>query len=98
MEALARELPLVGEVRGLGAMQAIELVRDRETRAPAADEARQVLAEARARGVLLLSAGTHRNVVRFLPPLTAPPELVAEGLDVIEAALRTVAAGSVSAR
>jgi 4-aminobutyrate aminotransferase/(S)-3-amino-2-methylpropionate transaminase len=98
MEALARELALVGEVRGLGAMQAIELVRDRETRAPAADEARQVLAEARDRGVLLLSAGTHRNVVRFLPPLTAPPDLVEEGLNVIEAALRTVAAGSVSAR
>jgi 4-aminobutyrate aminotransferase/(S)-3-amino-2-methylpropionate transaminase len=97
MEAIARDVALVGEVRGLGAMQAIELVRDRKTRAPAPDETRQVLAEARDRGVLLLSAGTHRNVVRFLPPLTTPPDLLDEGLAVIEESLRAVAARTVSA-
>ena len=64
MEAIAREVDLIGEVRGLGAMQAVELVRDRASRTPAADEARRVIAHARDHGVLLLSAGTHRNVVR----------------------------------
>jgi 4-aminobutyrate aminotransferase/(S)-3-amino-2-methylpropionate transaminase len=92
MQAVARDVALVGDVRGLGAMQAIELVRDRATREPAASETQQVIAEARARGVLLLSAGTYGNVVRFLPPLTAPDALLDEGLAAIEEALRSVAA------
>ena len=92
MQRIARDLPLIGDVRGLGPMQAIELVRDRTTREPAATETLQVIAEARARGVLLLSAGTHGNVVRFLVPLTAPDDLLDEGLEVIEQALRATAA------
>ena len=88
MRALAAAMPLIGEVRGLGPMQAIELVRDPATREPAVAETQRTLAEARARGVLLLSAGTYGNVVRFLVPLTAPEDLLEEGLAVIEAALR----------
>jgi 4-aminobutyrate aminotransferase/(S)-3-amino-2-methylpropionate transaminase len=91
MRAVAREVELLGEVRGLGAMQAIELVRDRATREPAAEAARQVIAEARARGVLLLGAGTAGNVVRFLAPLTVPDDLLEEGLAAVEAALRATA-------
>lgn len=91
MRALAREMPLIGDVRGLGPMQAIELVRDPTTREPAPTETQQVIAEARARGVLLLPAGTYGNVVRFLVPLTAPEELLDEGLGVVEEALRVVA-------
>ena len=94
MQAIARELTLIGDVRGLGAMQAIELVRDRSTREPAPADAQRVIAEARARGVLLLSAGTYGNVVRFLLPLTAPDDLLEEGLAVIEVALRAAAAAS----
>jgi 4-aminobutyrate aminotransferase/(S)-3-amino-2-methylpropionate transaminase len=92
ISAVARDVDLVGDVRGLGAMQAIELVRDRATREPAPSETQQVIAEARARGVLLLAAGTYGNVIRFLPPLTAPDALLDEGLAVIEASLRAVAA------
>jgi 4-aminobutyrate aminotransferase/(S)-3-amino-2-methylpropionate transaminase len=88
MEALARAVDLIGDVRGLGAMQAIELVRDRGTREPAPAETREVIAEARARGVLLLGAGTYGNVVRFLVPLTVPDDLLEEGLAVIEEVLR----------
>ena len=58
----------------------------------AAAETQQVIAEARARGVLLFSAGTYGNVVRFLVPLTAPDDLLDEGLGVIEQALRATAA------
>ena len=97
MRALAHEVGLIGDVRGLGAMQAIELVRDRTTREPAAVETQQVIAEARARGVLLLAAGTHGNVVRFLVPLTVPEDLLDEGLDVIEEALRATEAAAASA-
>jgi len=92
MRAVARAVDLVGDVRGLGAMQAIELVRDRSTREPAVGETARVIAEARARGVLLLAAGTYGNVVRFLPPLTAPDDLLDEGLAVVEEALRRAAA------
>ncbi len=91
MQAVARDVELVGDVRGLGAMQAIELVRDRATREPAAAETQRIVAEARARGVLLLPAGTLGNVVRFLVPLTAPDDLLDEGLAVIEAVLRAAA-------
>jgi 4-aminobutyrate aminotransferase/(S)-3-amino-2-methylpropionate transaminase len=91
MRAVARQVDLVGDVRGLGAMQAIELVRDRTTREPAVAETRRVIAEARARGVLLLAAGTYGNVVRFLPPLTAPDDLLDEGLAAVEEALRVAA-------
>jgi 4-aminobutyrate aminotransferase-like enzyme len=90
MLRLQKELPRLGEVRGLGAMQAIELVRDPQTKAPAADETRAVLAAARERGVLLLSAGTYGNVVRFLTPLSIADEVLDEGLAITEQALRRV--------
>ena len=77
-------MPLIGEVRGLGVMLAIELVRDRSTKEPAATETAAIVAEARARGLLLLPAGTYGNVIRFLLPLTTPLEVLDEGLTVLE--------------
>jgi 4-aminobutyrate aminotransferase/(S)-3-amino-2-methylpropionate transaminase len=91
LDALAAVLMLVGEVRGLGAMQALELVRNRETREPAPAETAAVVAEARSRGLLLFPAGTYGNVIRFLLPLTTPFDVLDEGLDVLEASLRHVA-------
>ena len=90
LQALAAELPLIGEVRGLGAMQAIELVHDRSTKEPAAAETALAIAAARANGVLLLSAGTYGNVIRFLAPLTITDDALDEGLAVVEQALRVV--------
>jgi 4-aminobutyrate aminotransferase/(S)-3-amino-2-methylpropionate transaminase len=90
LRALQLEVPLIGEVRGLGAMQAIELVRDRHTKEPATAETGAVLAAARARGVLLLSAGTWGNVIRFLGPLTITDEALEEGLSVVAEVLRGV--------
>jgi 4-aminobutyrate aminotransferase/(S)-3-amino-2-methylpropionate transaminase len=91
MSRIARELPLIGDVRGLGAMQAIELVRDPATREPATAETSAIAAAARARGVLLLSAGTFSNVIRFLAPLSISDEHLEEGLAVVEACLREAA-------
>lgn len=78
---------IIGDVRGLGAMMAIELVRDRTTKVPADTECKAVIAAARDKGVLLLSAGSYGNVVRFLMPLTIEDAVLDEGLAVVEACL-----------
>lgn len=75
---------IIGDVRGLGAMAAMELVRDRKTKEPADTETKALVAKARDKGVLLLSAGSYGNVVRFLMPLTIEDALLNEGLDVVE--------------
>jgi 4-aminobutyrate aminotransferase/(S)-3-amino-2-methylpropionate transaminase len=76
----------------MGAMQAIELVRDRATRAPAKEEAQQVLAYCHQHGLLIISAGVYGNVVRLLAPLVVTEEQIDEGLSILEAALQHVSA------
>ena len=76
-----------GDVRGLGAMVAMELVTDRASNNPDAALTNAVIAEAEARGLIILPCGTRGNVVRLLPPLTTPMDQVTEALDIIEAAL-----------
>jgi 4-aminobutyrate aminotransferase len=80
-------LNCVGDVRGLGAMCAVELVKDQKTHEPAPQLTQALLKAANARGLILLSCGTYGNVIRFLSPLTASDEIVREGMDVFEAAL-----------
>jgi 4-aminobutyrate aminotransferase/(S)-3-amino-2-methylpropionate transaminase len=92
LRRLESRFPLVGEVRGLGAMQAIELVRDRRTKEPADRETAEVVAAARERGLLLLSAGTYGNVVRFLAPLTITDSELDEGLSILEESLAAISA------
>jgi 4-aminobutyrate aminotransferase / (S)-3-amino-2-methylpropionate transaminase / 5-aminovalerate transaminase len=84
--------PLVGNVRGLGAMVAMELVTDRERHTPAAAEAAAILDEARSRGLILIKAGLYDNVIRLLMPLVTTDGEMREGLDVLEAALAAVSA------
>jgi 4-aminobutyrate aminotransferase / (S)-3-amino-2-methylpropionate transaminase / 5-aminovalerate transaminase len=86
--------PMIGDVRGVGAMQAIELVRSREAKAPAAEETKQVVRYGYEHGLILFSAGTYGNVIRLLVPLVITDEQLNEGLDVLEAAVKCVAAGS----
>ena len=85
--AMQARVPAIGDVRGLGAMLAIELVTDRASRAPDADRAQQIIDRARERGLLLLKCGAHKNVVRLLPPLTATADEIASGLSRLDAAL-----------
>jgi 4-aminobutyrate aminotransferase-like enzyme len=80
----------IGDVRGLGAMVAMELVLDRTSRAPDPALTRQLLTAALERGLILLSSGTYGNVVRALAPLTTEDAIVEEGLDVMEQALEAV--------
>jgi len=90
LREMAQDHPWIGDVRGLGAMWAIELVKDPNTKEPAKEETIAVLAAARRRGGLFLSAGWHGNVIRLLPPLNMPAEAVDEGLDILETSLADV--------
>ena len=80
--------PMIGDVRGLGAMQAIELVQSPEKREPAADEANQIVQYCYEHGLIVLSAGSYSNVIRILVPLVVTDAQIDEGLDVLEAALK----------
>jgi 4-aminobutyrate aminotransferase/(S)-3-amino-2-methylpropionate transaminase len=77
----------IGDVRGLGAMVAIELVKDRATNEPDPDLTKKVVTKAQENGLILLSCGLYGNVLRLLVPLTASDALVDEGLDIIERSL-----------
>jgi 4-aminobutyrate aminotransferase / (S)-3-amino-2-methylpropionate transaminase / 5-aminovalerate transaminase len=82
--------PMIGDVRGLGAMQAIELVKSPSTREPAADETKAVTQYCYEHGVITISAGSYGNVIRLLMPLVITDEQMDEALGVLESALRTV--------
>ena len=87
LKALAEKHSCIGEVRGLGAMVAMELFHDGDLRRPAADLTKAMVARAHEKGLLLLSCGHNGNVIRILSPLTASDAVVDEGLDIIEEAL-----------
>jgi len=87
LEALAKQRPRIGDVRGVGAMVAFELVKDPKTREPDAETTTAVVAHAEKRGLILLSCGTSANVVRLLAPLTIPDDVLDEGLNILEAAV-----------
>ena len=90
LEDMAERFPVIGDVRGRGAMQAIELVEDRDTKAPAKHAASELIEACYREGVVILKAGTFDNVIRLLPPLTTPEDLLDEGLDVLDKALAGV--------
>ena len=94
LEALAERIPQVGEVRGIGPMLALELVRDPVTKEPAPDLALAMTTGARERGLILLTCGLYGNVVRILVPLVASDEELDRGLDLLEEALVDACAGS----
>jgi len=82
---------LVGEIRGLGAMQALELVRSKATRQPADEETKQVAQYCYEHGLVTITAGSYSNVIRLLMPLVLTDAQMDEALDVLEAALAHVA-------
>ncbi len=86
-EGLRKECPHVGNVRGAGAMRAIEFVRDRTTKEPAKELVATITRMCYERGLIVLSAGTYGNVIRTLMPLVITDEQLAEGLDVLEATI-----------
>ena len=80
-------LNCIGDVRGLGAMCAVELVKDTASGEPAPQLTQALMKVANEKGLILLSCGTYGNVIRFLVPLTASDDLVRDGMDIFEASL-----------
>jgi 4-aminobutyrate aminotransferase len=88
--AQRNEFSCIGDVRNLGAMIAVELVKDRHTREPNAALTSALVAKAQEKGLILLSCGVDANIIRILTPLTIPLKQAREGLDILEEALGEV--------
>ena len=86
---LQKKYPIIGEVRGRGAMQAIELV-EAGTKTPNTAAMNAVVKYCQSKGVLVLTAGTYSNVIRFLPPLVITDELLKDALNVLEEGLASL--------
>jgi 4-aminobutyrate aminotransferase/(S)-3-amino-2-methylpropionate transaminase len=89
LREMAKKYPVIGEVRGRGAMQAIELV-EAGTKNPNTAAMNAVVKYCQSKGVLILTAGTYSNVVRFLPPLVITDELLKDALSVLEEAFASL--------
>lgn len=90
LKGLQEKYDVIGDVRGLGAMAAVELVKDRQTKEPNKEITAQLVAECYKRGLVVLSAGIFSNVLRFLPPLVITDGQLNEALDILEEALEAV--------
>ena len=88
LESLQQRYEVIGDVRGLGPMLAMELVRDRQTKAPNPDAAQRVMDQARERGLLFVKCGVHRNVVRFLAPLVTQEADIESALAILDGSLQ----------
>ncbi|HLV95176.1 MAG TPA: aspartate aminotransferase family protein [Candidatus Acidoferrales bacterium] len=84
LEELQEKYPLIGDVRGMGMMQALELVKDRSTKEPAAAETTQLLEGARRNGLLVGKGGLYGNVIRMAPPMNISKADVDEGIRLLD--------------
>ena len=91
LNAMAKKYPIIGEVRGRGAMQAIELIKP-GTLDPNPEALTAILKYCTSKGVLILSAGTYANVIRLLPPLIIEEDLLRDGLAVLDEAIASLKA------
>jgi len=87
LNEMKQRFSVIGDVRGIGAMMAIELVSDPKAKTPAAKETKAVKAAAFKRGMVLLTCGTYDNVIRMHPSITMPDEVLEQAMDILEASL-----------
>jgi 4-aminobutyrate aminotransferase / (S)-3-amino-2-methylpropionate transaminase / 5-aminovalerate transaminase len=85
-----RRWPIIGDIRGLGGMQAIELVQAQETKTPASEETKKISQYCYEHGLITITAGSYSNVIRVLVPLVITNEQMDEALDVLESAIANV--------
>ncbi len=85
LKELQQRYPIVGDIRGMGAMMGIELVSDAKTKTPAAKEAKAIKNAAFKKGMILLTCGTLDNVIRMHPSMTMPDEVLEQAMDILEA-------------
>lgn len=93
---MQQEVDCIGDVRTLGAMSAIELVKDPVTKEPDKELTTRILQEAHQHGVIVMGAGIYSNVIRILSPLVITDEQLAEGLDVLEQAVKACSSKNIS--
>jgi 4-aminobutyrate aminotransferase len=91
LEALAEKHPVIGEVRGLGLMQGVELVKDRTTKEPAPQAAGALLEATKDEGLLIGKGGLYGNVIRLAPPMTVSERQIDDGLELIDKGLAKAA-------
>lgn len=96
LKKLETESTIVGEVRGLGLMIAIEMVKDSKTKEPATDFAKMVRKYGHQRGVMIEVGGHHNNVARLLPPLVITEEYLMKGIEILTGVIRDIEAGKLS--
>ena len=82
---------LVGEVRGMGAMQALELVKSKQTREPAPEETKKISQRCYENGLITITAGSYSNIIRLLMPIVVTDDQMQEAMDVLESAIAAVA-------
>lgn len=90
---MSERYPLIGDARGLGAMMGLELVKDRKTKEPAADAAKNIATFCHQHGLIVLTCGRFSNVIRTLMPLVITDDQLEEGLSILEAGLAAVDGG-----
>jgi 4-aminobutyrate aminotransferase / (S)-3-amino-2-methylpropionate transaminase / 5-aminovalerate transaminase len=88
LATIAASSDAIGEVRVIGAMAALEFVKDRDSKEPDADAVTRVIADCLAEGLILLKAGTYDNMIRILPPLVIGDDLLEEGCEILAGAVR----------
>jgi 4-aminobutyrate aminotransferase-like enzyme len=91
LEALKEKHTLIGDVRGMGLMQGIELVKDRQTKEPATEATSLVMERARVNGLLVGGGGLHGNVIRMSPPLNISKADVDQAVAALDTSLAEVA-------
>jgi 4-aminobutyrate aminotransferase-like enzyme len=92
LESLKEKHPIIGDVRGMGLMQAIEIVRDRESKEPAPAETSRFMEECRQRGLLIGKGGLYGNVIRMSPPMNIAKSDVDEAIHIMEGAMAAICA------
>jgi 4-aminobutyrate aminotransferase / (S)-3-amino-2-methylpropionate transaminase / 5-aminovalerate transaminase len=98
LKGLQARYPAIGEVRNLGAMVAMELVKNGRADAPDAELTKALVQAAGRHGLVILSCGVYANVIRFLAPLTITDALLKEGFNLLELALEEVTGSAVTAK
>lgn len=87
LNAMSQKYSIIGDIRGQGAMVAVEFVKDRETKGPYKEIVEKIINECLLHGVIFISAGIYGNCIRFLPPLVITDEQLAYGMDILEDAI-----------
>lgn len=93
LNEIADKYDVIGDVRGIGLMVGVELVEDKKTKKPAKQARNQILSDCHKNGLLIIGAGSYKNVIRFLPPLSISEALLKNGLDIFEDSIKKLPTG-----